>query len=217
MSIDASANLQSPQPTSGQRPGLSRPNWDYAENSTLTTAQTMSFWDFLDIINPLHHLPFIGPIYREVSGDELSGTARVLGGTLYGGPVGLATGVADAVIQQETGRYMGNHVMTAMLGDGAVQADPGMSPGGDTAPQLALGPGVAELPGREGLDDGHSAAPPVSTAVAQGALALAPAPQSGATVIVQRDGTIIHLGDAPPAPEPMRGARHYEVAARLDR
>lgn len=217
MSIDATIGRFGPSEGAAGHRGPTRPVWDYAENSTLTQSQTMSFWDFLDILNPLQHLPFIGPIYRELSGDEMTGTARVLGGALYGGPVGLATGVADAVIHQETGQYVGSHVMTAMLGDGAAPPGPGVMPDGEIGPRLALGPSNGET-GLGGADNPVLAAQPAAQGTGNTEIAAAPTTDSGATVIVRRDGTILYLGDPPPpVAEPMRGTHQYQVAAQLDR
>ena len=190
--------------------GSSRPGWEMAENSTLTHSQNLSFWDFLDIINPLQHLPLIGPIYRHVSGDEMNGTARVLGGTLYGGPIGLAKGVADAVVHQQTGDYLGGHLMTAMLGDGSVDADPA----GESPALLALGP----IAGQEVAGDQarpHGPAPHPGPGPSADLAAEAPATQSRATVMVQRDGTVVPLDGAPPMIAPGDGARTYQLAARV--
>jgi hypothetical protein len=57
----------------------------------------MTFADFLDIINPLQHLPIISTIYRAISGDKIGLAAKLVGGTLFGGPAGfLAQGVISA-------------------------------------------------------------------------------------------------------------------------
>lgn len=61
------------------------------------------FDDFLDIINPLQHLPLISLVYRELTGDEISAGARVVGGGLFGGPVGAMVGAAEAAIAGATG------------------------------------------------------------------------------------------------------------------
>lgn len=54
----------------------------------------MSFGDFVDIINPLQHIPVIAPIYRAITGDQITQEARSVGGFLYGGPIGMIlTGV----------------------------------------------------------------------------------------------------------------------------
>ena len=45
-----------------------------------------TFLDFLDIINPLHHIPVIGTLYREMTDDSLDPGSRVIGGTLFSVP-----------------------------------------------------------------------------------------------------------------------------------
>lgn len=70
----------------------------------------------LDVINPLQHLPVISTIYRHITGDEISSAARVVGGTLYGGPVGLAMGVVNAVAVENTGRDIGENVIAMAFG-----------------------------------------------------------------------------------------------------
>lgn len=40
----------------------------------------LTFGEFLDVINPLQHLPIISSIYRAATGDEISLGARLLGG-----------------------------------------------------------------------------------------------------------------------------------------
>lgn len=54
----------------------------------------MGFGDFVDLINPLQHVPIIGEVYRNVTGDEISDGARHAGHALYGlalgGPLGMA-------------------------------------------------------------------------------------------------------------------------------
>lgn len=74
----------------------------------------MSFWDFLDIINPLHHIPLVGTAYRAVTGDEISSPARVMGGILFGGAIGGLTAVANAVVDESTGKDIGEHALVAM-------------------------------------------------------------------------------------------------------
>jgi hypothetical protein len=76
--------------------------------------ESASLKDWLSAINPLHHLPIVGSIYRELTGEVIKPTMRVLGGALFGGPIGLVTSVANAIIEQVSGRDVGGHVM-AML------------------------------------------------------------------------------------------------------
>jgi hypothetical protein len=77
--------------------------------------EELSFSDFVDVINPLQQIPIVGSIYRAISGDEISDAARVMGGTLYGGPIGTAVAVASVTLKNEQGVDMDRPVM-AMLG-----------------------------------------------------------------------------------------------------
>jgi hypothetical protein len=52
---------------------------------------TMSFDDFLDMINPLQHIPLVSSIYRGITGDTISPVARIAGDALYGGVMGIAS------------------------------------------------------------------------------------------------------------------------------
>lgn len=74
---------------------------------------SFGFLDFLDIINPLQHIPIISTIYRHITGDEIGAVAQVAGGALFGGPIGAAAGVAGAVIEHETGKEVGMALMDA--------------------------------------------------------------------------------------------------------
>lgn len=69
------------------------------------------FTDFLDVINPLQHIPGVGMIYRSLTGDEIGNGARVVGGGLFGGVFGLAGAAVDAVVDAVTGEDTGSHVM----------------------------------------------------------------------------------------------------------
>ena len=75
-----------------------------------------TFWDLVDIINPLQHIPVISSIYRAITGDEIDPGSRIAGGTLFGGPIGAAASVANVIVEHNTGKDLGEHVM-ALLGD----------------------------------------------------------------------------------------------------
>jgi len=64
---------------------------------------SFSFWDLLDIINPLQHIPLVSSIYREITGDEINGFARVAGGALYGGIAGAGFGIVGMALDEATG------------------------------------------------------------------------------------------------------------------
>ena len=38
------------------------------------------FWDLVDMVNPLQHIPVVGDIYRAVTGDEMGSMPRIVGG-----------------------------------------------------------------------------------------------------------------------------------------
>jgi len=76
----------------------------------------LSFFDILDVINPLQHLPFIGPMYREITGDELAAAPRMLGGALYFGAIGLVGSAVDVVLEEVTGTDLGGNILSAFEG-----------------------------------------------------------------------------------------------------
>ena len=54
-----------------------------------TADDGFGFDDFLDIINPLQHLPVIGTAYRAITADEIETPAKLAGGALFGGLFGF--------------------------------------------------------------------------------------------------------------------------------
>ena len=86
----------------------SRPDADLAGKDGFT------FGDIIDAINPLHHIPVVNTLYRSITGDDIDGGARMVGGALYGGIYGLVASTVDWIIEQETGQDTGEHVMTAL-------------------------------------------------------------------------------------------------------
>ncbi len=82
-----------------------------------TTDDGLTFADLLDTINPLHHLPVIGTLYREITGDQISPGARVIGGGLFGGPIGLVASMVDAAVAEGTGRDIGGNILAMVKGD----------------------------------------------------------------------------------------------------
>ncbi|MEH6404622.1 MAG: hypothetical protein V7750_14685 [Sneathiella sp.] len=93
------------------------------------------FDDFLDIINPLQHLPIISSLYREFTGDTISAGSRMIGGGVFGGGIGLAASIVNSAIQSETGNDIGGHVIALFSDDEAMP---------DDAPQIAAKSQTAE-------------------------------------------------------------------------
>lgn len=78
--------------------------------------QDLSFADFLDIINPLQHIPIINTIYREMTGDTISPVARMIGGGLFGGPIGLMASAFNNAVESQTGGDIGANLLAAVTG-----------------------------------------------------------------------------------------------------
>lgn len=75
-------------------------------------ADGYNFSDVVDVINPLHHLPVVGMVYRGITGDKLHPMSQIIGGALFGGPVGAITGTANAITQIQTGKDIGDHALS---------------------------------------------------------------------------------------------------------
>jgi hypothetical protein len=105
-----------------------------------------SFGDFLDAINPLQHLPVVSTLYRKLTGDEMGDASKLIGDTLYGGPLGLATSLADTAFEKLTGRDVGDTVLSWFDGgdsksENTALADNRALPAGalsTSAPSIAL-------------------------------------------------------------------------------
>jgi len=108
--------------------GADRSSWMFGEDG-------FDFGDLIDVINPLQHIPVVSSIYRWLTGDEISPAARLAGGTLFGGPIGLAGSVASLVIDETTGRDLGEHAMAMVFG--ATEEEEEAPPAGPEAGNLA--------------------------------------------------------------------------------
>lgn len=74
----------------------------------------LSFGDFLDMVNPLQHIPVVGTIYRAVTGDTIKPAAQVVGDIAYGGPIGGIASIFSAIIAQANGRSVEESMMAAV-------------------------------------------------------------------------------------------------------
>jgi len=84
---------------------------------------SMSFNDLIDTINPLQHIPVVSTIYRDLTGDKISNQARIAGGALYGGVIGLAVSMLNSAVDMATGEDIGGHVMATLFGSDTPSAD----------------------------------------------------------------------------------------------
>lgn len=76
-----------------------------------------TFGDVIDMINPLQHIPILGNIYRSITGDEIKPFSRIVGGALFGGPVGAAVSTANVVATDRTGRDLAGNARALFQGE----------------------------------------------------------------------------------------------------
>ncbi len=111
------ARRQASEPTRSQsaehRLRQNRPEEGPTPSETSSPDVELSFGDFIDLINPLHHIPIVGTIYRAITGDEIGGPAKILGGMLFGGPIGFIASAFETILDQTTGRDLGETVLAA--------------------------------------------------------------------------------------------------------
>jgi hypothetical protein len=128
------------------RQGTSAPSPEgqaYAKNNVVAdAAEPFGFGDIIDMVNPLQHIPLVNTVYRYLTNDTIKPVAQVIGGTLYGGPLGAATSFANVIIKEETGRDIAGN-LTALAFNG------GTFPPADNKPDIAIAANttLSNLPG----------------------------------------------------------------------
>jgi hypothetical protein len=112
----ATATQVAPEPPESKEvphPFFEHDTWNPEAESGFFGEDGFSLGDLLDVINPLQHIPVISSIYRSLTGDEISPAARLAGGTLYGGPVGLVTAFIGGVMEDAADTTLGDVVVAA--------------------------------------------------------------------------------------------------------
>lgn len=132
---------------------------DPSSPDTGGTDSSLGFADFIDIINPLQHIPVISTLYRELTGDAISDTARMAGGAIWGGPAGLIGALANTITERETGSDIGATALAMARGE-----TPGPDADGGAPTALAAAPA-------ETTEQPSAPLAPLSDAVAQFAAA----------------------------------------------
>lgn len=72
-----------------------------------------TFGDVIDMINPLQHIPVVGSIYRSLTGDSIKGMSAIIGGAIFGGPIGAVAGTVNVIAKDRTGKDIGENIMSA--------------------------------------------------------------------------------------------------------
>lgn len=123
-----------------------------AAAGTKADDEPFSFWDVLDLINPLQHIPGVNALYRELTGDTIKTPMKLIGSTVLGGPIGFAAAMVDSIVAETTGKDMGEHALALFKDDAA----PNVAP----PTQFAQAP----TPAREFMPDDRGPAPPMNAA-----------------------------------------------------
>jgi len=101
-------SVNPPKPGNGVRVAENGANAPAAASFALFGDDGLRFFDFIEITNPLRHIPIVSSIYRQITGDESDAAPRVLGGALFGGAIGAAVALLNVVVDEATGRDIAN-------------------------------------------------------------------------------------------------------------
>ena len=81
------------------------------------------FGDFLDLINPLQHIPIASSVYRAVTGEKINPVSRLAGDMLYGGLFGIGSAVmggigaaVDGIMEASTGKDAASTAVAMLFG-----------------------------------------------------------------------------------------------------
>ncbi len=91
-----------------------------------------SFLDLIDVVNPLHHIPVVGPLYRDITGDVIDLLPQITGSALFFGPIGAGLAAVDVVLKETTGSDTGDHILAMLRNPTTAQAT-------ETAPTRTVG------------------------------------------------------------------------------
>ena len=99
--------------------------------------QDFTLDDFIDIINPLQHLPLISTIYRALTGDKIKPAMRILGDIGYGGPSGFVGSCAEVLFEAIFGDDVGGTAISWLTGEGDKADSKTSETAADPSAQLA--------------------------------------------------------------------------------
>ncbi len=195
----AATQKQAAAPAAAPKPSApARTDTTAALIDPATDDESFGVTDVLDILNPLQHIPLLGMLYREVTGDTIKPVSQVVGDIGYGLVIGgvavsVVSAIASAAFEQQTGESPLTQVADALFG-GDEEAEPsnaGTTMLAQATPQAAPAPASAPA---------ATASPPVATVAAAkqpyGGV-MAPAAQQGALASsssMTRIGNTVYAG-----------------------
>ena len=157
---------------------------------TADASPDLSFGDLLDIANPLQHIPVISDIYRSLTGDSISDSARVAGDAIYGGPLGVVSGIFSAAIEAAEGSTPGEALIAALGGGSA-----------ETQKTASLAPETNKAQTESPAKEQQAAAYSIGTAWREAAADIPPAKrpvrQAAAQTMAEADGKAARPGGKP--------------------
>ncbi|MBM3522651.1 MAG: hypothetical protein FJX57_06815 [Alphaproteobacteria bacterium] len=146
----------------------------------------LKFSDLIALINPLQHLPIIGPLYRKLTGDEPHPAVKAVGGLIFGGPSGLMGAVLGHVLEQTTGKSMIDIVADVFSGSAS---KPAMA----AAAEVAIGPPRMLVP---------VTAAAITETASRASASLAPSPEASAPTLAAPTPAAPTPAVPPPPPTP---------------
>jgi hypothetical protein len=147
MKIDPVRTVIEPAPlTAPQRAAATESE---AGERALFGAKGFGFHTLLEIVNPLQHIPLVGTLYREVTGDTISPAGRIAGGGLFGGVFGFIGSVLSSIFEGLTGKDPAAMVVSALRGETGT-TDVAGRPAAPAATALASYQRAAELSYEDG-------------------------------------------------------------------
>ena len=88
--------------------------------------ESFGFSDIIDMVNPLQHIPVVSNLYQSITGDTIGALAQIVGGGIFGGPIGI---VASAGMVAYQAAQKDNSTSNPAMTDVIANATRGMDTG----------------------------------------------------------------------------------------
>lgn len=153
-----------------------------ADKATETQEVEVSTWDdFLDLINPLQHIPLVGTLYRQATGDTIRPEIQIAGSFIFGALTGslavsAVSGIASTIYEQSTGEEPTVQIAQTLLGDDII-GDPSADAGEIRLAEASASATAAQRE-TESLSAGAASLASASASAPPGIQQVVPAPVS---------------------------------------